>query len=380
MTILIIFGFLCLIVAVLLAAHVLYNFVFCLRPSKRGAKPNQYHGLVTVMIPARNEEKVIEKCLRSLMAQDYPEMEVILYNDQSTDQTGVIADRLAKEDARIQVFHGTHLPAGWVGKTHGCHQMSCKAKGRWFLFGDSDTVYEPDAISRALATAEDKKLEFLSFFPRFDNYSLGEKIFLPFFYFYIYAFCPLARITSSLNPQVVAANGSFILIKQSLYQSIGGHESVKDKVLEDVLMARHIKSLGYKAGYGDGSTLYSVHMYDNIKSIWEGFSKNAFALFTWNYFTTITFVTAGFLFCVVPFILLVVSASSHYTTVYALNLSVVMIYLLIHALINFHLKQGFWTVVLFPICAAMSFFVIINSMFRVATGKGLTWKGRSYAK
>jgi len=380
MTILISFGVICLIVAATLAAHVFYNFVFCLRPSQRGAKPNTYHGLVTVMIPARNEEKVIEKCLRSLMSQDYPEMEVILYNDQSTDQTGLIADRLAKEDPRIQVFHGTHLPAGWVGKTHGCHQMSCKAKGRWYLFGDSDTVYEPDAISRALATAEEKKLEFLSFFPRFDNYSLGEKIFLPFFYFYLYAFCPLARITSSLNPQIVAANGSFILIKQSLYQSIGGHEAVKDKVLEDVLMARHIKSLGHKAGYGDGSTLYSVHMYDNIKSIWEGFSKNAFALFSWNYFTTIAFVTAGFLFCVAPFILLFWGLAIGNSIVLILNLIIVALYLVTLALINIHLKQGFWSVLLFPVCAAMSFVVIINSMFRVATGKGLTWKGRSYAK
>ncbi|OGC82065.1 MAG: hypothetical protein A2V81_02840 [Candidatus Abawacabacteria bacterium RBG_16_42_10] len=368
------------IVATVLTIHTIYNFFACLKPSKKHAHPDAKHGLVTIMIPARNEEKVIEKCLRSLIAQDYPELEVIVYNDQSTDQTGHIADKIAKEDKRIHVIHGTHLPEGWVGKNHGCHQMSQKAQGNWMLFGDSDIVLAPDAISRSLATADEHGLEFLSFFPRFDNYSFWERAILPLFYFYLFAYLPMSKIMTSKNPDIVAANGSFILIKQSLYCQIGGHEAVKDKILEDVLMGRHIKGLGHKTGYGDGSELYSVHMYDTYYAIWEGFSKNAFSFFKWNYISATTYVIFAFLFLVVPFLLIPLGLLINQPLLSLAGLASSSMYLFMSAILNYRLEQGIVSVFMFPLAMFLSLAVIVNSMFRVATGKGLTWKGRSYAK
>lgn len=368
------------IVASGITLHTLYNLLFCLKPSKNRVHPDKKHGLVSIMIPARNEEKVIERCLRSLLNQDYPEIEVIVYNDQSTDRTGHIADAIAKEDKRVKVLHGTHLPEGWIGKTHGCHQMSQKARGNWLLFGDSDINLEPDAISRALATTDEHGLEFLSFFPRFDNYTLSERIFLPIFYFYLFAFLPLRQVMTHPNPNIVAVNGSFILIKESLYCKIGGHEAVKDKILEDVLMGRHIKKLGHKVGYGDGSDLYSVHMYDNFAGIWEGFSKNAFSFFSWNYLSASIFIIFLLLFLVLPFLLIPVGFFINQPLLSLAGVASSSMYLFIMAILNYRLEQGLASVFLFPLGMLFSAMVILNSMIRVATGKGLTWKGRSYAK
>lgn len=360
--------------------HAIYNLVFCLKPSARPNHISPDFGLVTVMIPARNEEKVIEKCLRSLLRQDYPHLQVIIYNDLSTDKTGEIADRLAHESQRIEVMHGTHLPKGWVGKNHGCHQMSKSAKGNWLLFGDSDTVYEPDAITRALVTAKDHGLEFLSFMPRFDNVSFGERALLPMFYFLLFALFPVAQISRHPSPQIVAANGSFILIKQSLYESIGGHEAIKDKVLEDVLMARRIKSLGHKVGYGNGVELYSAHVYDTIWGIWEGFSKNSFALFNWNYAQAISFIFFDFLICVLPFVLILWSIYMHQPLILFVSLLTAGLHLFTMLLVSVSLKQGLLGVLAFPVSNFLAGCVVFNSMFRVATGKGLTWKGRSYER
>jgi len=366
--------------AVFTAVHTIYNLVFCLKPSKHSDHLSEEHGMVTVMIPARNEEKVIEKCLRSLLKQDYPHLQILIYNDLSTDKTGEIVDRLAAESKRIEVIHGTHLPKGWAGKNHGCHQMSKVANGNWYLFGDSDTVYEPDAITRALATAKEHKLEFVSFMPRFDNVSFAEKTLLPMFYFFLFALFPVAQIGKHPNPNVVAANGSFILIKQSLYESIGGHEALKDKVLEDVLMARRVKSLGNKVGYGNGAELYSAHVYDDVAGIWEGFSKNSFALFHWNYFQASFFIIFNFIFCVLPFILVVWSLYVGEPLVLFASLLACGLYLFDMLLISISVRQGFWGVIAFPFSNFLASCVVLNSMYRVATKKGLTWKGRSYER
>lgn len=371
-----IFGAITLLFALVISIHAIINLILCIKPA---ARTNKQYGLVSILIPARNEAKVIERCVRSLMAQDYKDIEIIVYNDQSTDETGAIMNRLAKEDARIKVMHGNHLPSGWVGKCHGCHQMSVAAKGQWLLFGDSDIAMTPDAVARALATAEKYNVSFLSLFPRFDNYSFWEKAILPLFYFYLYAFMPIWAINKSKNVNFVAANGSFILIERGLYDQIGGHEVVKDKVLEDVLLARHIKGIGHKIVYGDGTSIYSAHMYDNLAGIWEGFSKNSFSFFKWDYLFAISFILIGLSICVSPFLftLLQVGLGSIF---FNLELATVVVYFLTMAIISLYIRQGIIAIIFFPISLFLSFAVILNSMYRVATGKGLTWKGRSYAK
>lgn len=372
----IIFASITLAIAIVISFHALINMVSAIKPIPGNGKD---YGLVSILIPARNEAKVIEKCVRSLMSQDYKELEIIVYNDQSTDDTGSIINRLAKEDSRVKVMHGTHLPTGWVGKCHGCHQMSIEAKGTWLLFGDSDIAMKSDAISRALATAEKHQVSFMSLFPRFDNHSFWEKMILPLFYFYLYSFLPIWAINKSKHTDLVAANGSFILISRTLYDQIGGHEVVKDKVLEDVLLARHIKGKGHKIVYGDGSSIYSAHMYDNLASIWEGFSKNGFSFFKWNYAMASMFIITGLLLCWSPF-LIVLLRIGHGTLFLSLEALTIFIYLATMAIISTHLRQGIWVVIFFPVSLFLSFMVILNSMYRVATGKGVTWKGRSYAK
>ncbi len=372
----IVFALITLAAALVISLHVLINLVVCLKPAQKNDKD---YGLVSILIPARNEAKVIEKCVRSLMAQDYKNIEVIIYNDQSTDDTGTILDRLVLEDPRIKVMHGNHLPTGWVGKCHGCHQMSVKAQGKWLLFGDSDITMTPDAVQRALATTDKHQVSFLSLFPRFDNYGFWEKMTLPLFYFYLFSFMPMWAVNRTQNTNFVAANGSFILVERSLYDKVGGHEVVKDKILEDVLLARHVKGQGHSIIYGDGSSIYSAHMYDTLGQIWEGFSKNSFSFFKWNYLLATAFITIGLTICVSPFLLVFLQMNQG-SLFFNIELTTVLIYFGTMAIICAHIRQSILGVIFFPVSLFLSFSVIINSMYRVATGKGLTWKGRSYAK
>jgi chlorobactene glucosyltransferase len=232
--------------------------------------------IVSVLVPARNEAQSIERCVRSLLAQRYPSFEVLVLNDRSTDQTGDILSGLAAGDARLRVLEGRPLPGGWVGKCWALHQAAAQARGEWLLCVDADTTHHPAALASALTFAEQHGADLLSLGPRQELGTFWERALLPaIFGIILTAGGSLLEVNDPRRP-LAKANGQFMLFRAEAYRGIGGHESVKDEIVEDFALARRVKGTGHRLLLADGRELVSTRMYRSLGEIWEGFSKNAY--------------------------------------------------------------------------------------------------------
>ncbi|MFN3394337.1 MAG: glycosyltransferase, partial [Candidatus Thermochlorobacter sp.] len=182
---------------------------------------------VSILVPARNEERNIERCVSSLLAQDYPHFEVIVLNDHSSDRTGEILARLQQRSSRLKVLDGKALPEGWLGKAWACQQLAEAASGELLLFTDADTVHNPDAARRAVATLLTTKSDMLTAVPYQIMHSFWEKMGVPLVHFLIMCFLPMSQVWQSRNTAFAFACGQFILFRREFYQKIGGHAAVR---------------------------------------------------------------------------------------------------------------------------------------------------------
>ncbi len=232
--------------------------------------------LVSVCVPARDEESNIEACVRAALASDHDSVEVLVYDDESTDRTPEILARLADEDGRVRVVPRVPLPAGWNGKQHACHRMSQAARGSWMLFTDADVRLEPDAVRLALAFARRTDSELVSTFPRQIVGSLGELLLVPMMFFVLLSYLPFARMRTSRSPEASAGCGQFLLARSDAYRETGGHSSFKDSMHDGIMMPRAFRRRGFRTDLFDGTRVCSVRMYRGWRETWRGFAKNAF--------------------------------------------------------------------------------------------------------
>lgn len=249
---------------------------------------------VSICIPARNEEATIERCIRSALYQQYPNFNVAVLNDQSTDRTPAILNRLKDEFSnKLTIIDGRPKPEGWVGKPWACHQLAEATGGEILIFIDSDTWLEPSAIARTVRTMGQNVLDFLTLWPVQILQSFWEKNIIPLIYFTLFTLLPVRYIKHSpkwlpsflrkkMNPFFAAACGQFMAFKRSSYNAIGGHQSVYDEIVEDVALAKQIKRAGYSMNMYYGDDVVSCRMYRSSKELWKGLSKNFLAGFNYN--------------------------------------------------------------------------------------------------
>lgn len=229
--------------------------------------------LISVLIPARDEEENIEACLNTLQQQDYPNFEVLVLDDSSVDKTAKLVNQIAQNDNRIKLIRGEQLPPGWAGKPFACHQLARKAHGEWLLFIDADTLHSPCMLRSVLPLAIELKASLLSGFPRQLANSLPQKIAIPVLYFVILSWLPIWWLQRSKKPKPSLAIGQFLLFPTEAYWKIGGHKAVKSKILEDVWLGVEINHSGGRHIAVDLSGVCSCNMYHNLSSMWQGFVK-----------------------------------------------------------------------------------------------------------
>jgi len=188
--------------------------------------------LISVCVPARNEERNIRACVESILAQDYPNFEVIVLEDRSTDATGEILRIIAAHDDKLRVISGSDLPKGWAGKPHALFQASASARGEWLCFVDADTFLSPTTLSSCYTKAIETRADMFTIMTLQIMGSFWEKVVMPIVMTALsVGFSP--RKVNDPNSKDAIANGQFILIKRSVYDAIGGHESVRDQIVED---------------------------------------------------------------------------------------------------------------------------------------------------
>ncbi len=235
---------------------------------------------ISVVIPARNEESKIGRLLESLTKQDYPHYEVVVVNDRSTDRTGEIIGQYAQKYDKIKLVQGADAPPGWIGKCnailHAVSKVSRK-ENQYYIFTDADTYHHPNSLKDAVSHAIKNDLDILSFIPVQELGSFPERLVMPVLLSGFLLGDPFHTVNDP-EAQRAYAYGQYIITKRSSYEAIGGHEAVRDEIVEDHAIARVFKEKGFKIGVADGKSLYSVRMYLDLKSMWLGWTKNLYSL------------------------------------------------------------------------------------------------------
>ncbi len=349
------------------------------RSVKRSLTP-ETTPFVSVLVPARNEERNIAKCLKSLLGQDYSHFEVIVLDDSSSDATFDIARSFAANDPRLRLLEGKPLPEGWTGKSFACHQLSQEAKGELLLFVDADTEHTPHSISAAVAEMQRSRVDLLTLIPRQIMGTFWEKAILPLLHFSTFCFLPFPLVRLSKNSKFAMANGQFMLFRSDVYDSIGGHKAVRSALVEDVWLSRLVKQHGYTLLIMDGSEVVSCRMYTSLAEIWEGFSKNLFAGMRYSVPMIVGVCAFNFLTSIVPFILFVYGISAGLTDALwfrSVGLELVLI-MGVRILLAIRFRMSLLATATHPIAVLALIGIAANSVRLVLAGGGSQWKGRQY--
>jgi len=335
--------------------------------------------LISVLIPARNEQDNIKRCINSLLKQDYSNLEILVMDDNSTDLTVAIVEKIAEKDNRVKLYHGKPLARGWLGKSYACQQLSEYANGDYLVFIDADTLHFPTSISSSVACLLEYRVDALSVFAKQIMVTIHERMMIPFGNFMIMGFMPLALIRKTKSALFSTAIGQFMLFKKDVYKAIGGHESVKGEILEDVIISKQVKRCGFKFMIFDGRSNVYCRMYHNFKEVVRGYSKVIFSAFDYNIpmiSIALIMITAIYL---MPFVMLPLAILFDWplviTNIIILQTIFVMVTKIILA-IRFKMKA--LDVLLHPFSIMYLLSMAVNSVFQFRFNIGVYWKGRIY--
>ncbi len=351
-------------------------------PSLPRQLPADMSPFVSVLVPARNEERNIQRCITSLLHQNYDNFELIVLNDGSTDRTGEMLESLRCSDNRskLRIIEGKALPEGWHGKAWACDQLGKAARGELLLFTDADTFHSPESLSRSVAAMQKSGADMLSLTPRQEMGSFWEKLIVPLIYFILLCYLPVRLVHAVSSPSMCFANGQFMLFTRRMYGRIGGHGAVSADLVEDVWLCKAVKKNGGKVLSYNGMDTVNCRMYRNFSEVWEGFSKNLFAGLNYNFPGLFLLMLITILVYIAPYGFVVSSAvNGNFSSVYFwLPLLQVMIALVCRLLIAGRFRQPASGALLHVFSQIVLLGIAANSFYLVAFGDGAQWKGRRY--
>ena len=347
---------------------------------------------VSIIVPARNEEQNIRRCVTSLLEQNYDDYEVIVVDDGSTDGTARILDEIAHyhpQRQRLYVLRLRDLPKGWAGKPHALHAGVQEARGDWLMFTDADTWHAPGALRFAMSKALAEGIDLLSLSTEQELPGFWNKVMMPMAYLGISMQYP-TRLVNDPNSPVAIANGQFILLRRTAYDIVGGYArpDMRNTLLDDRDLARIIKENGFRLQFVDGRKLVRVRMYTTLRETWRGWRKNVF-LGSRGGLPFVLLQLIGLpMIAIIPFLLPLlvwlkrrsmrkgnaISAAELYTAS-LLELGPLLAYRL---WMDKQLNVPWYYAFTHPLAAAMFEGIIAQSTWRVLTRKGVDWRGRQY--
>lgn len=345
---------------------------------------------VSVVVPARNEALDIERCLRSLTASTYPDFEIIVVDDRSEDETAALARSVQAGHARqVEVVDGRRLPDGWLGKPWACDQGFERATGELLLFTDADTMHGPDLLRRAVAGMREERADLLTVVGRQLTESFWERLVQPhIFLLMLLRFPDFERAARNDNWRDAIANGQYLLFTRAAYESIDGHASVRDEVVEDLALAQQVKRAGLRLRIRSAEEGLATRMYRSLAELVEGWSKNivmgglqSFPAALRPVVPAVSFAGGLVLWLLAPAVFLAAALGVVETETPAGESMVVWaatVYILSTVLwACFSRRMGVvWGYgPLYPLGSAVALFIFLRSWIR---GRTVEWKGRRY--
>ena len=351
---------------------------------------------VSIVVPARNEEETIEQALRTLLALDFDNYEVIAINDRSTDQTGEIMERVARESEEIRkygeahshvsqlqrnvghpppfhVIHHTELPPGWLGKTHAMWTAGNQASGDWLLFTDADVLFKPDSLRRALAYAEAEPADHLVLFPRMIMKRPGEFMMIAFFQtMFMFGHRPWKVADPSTDDHMGV--GAFNLVRRRVYEAVGTYQALRMEVLDDMKLGKVVKKAGFAQRNVFGGDLISIRWAHGALGIVNNLTKNFFAVLSFQSWRTLlsafglAFVNLG------PFLGIWLAHGWERLPFGVALGSMLLIY------IGMSWRSGVpaYYFLLHPVSTALFIYTLLRSMLLTLWHDGIIWRGTKY--
>ncbi|MDQ8164882.1 MAG: glycosyltransferase [Gemmatimonadota bacterium] len=339
---------------------------------------------VSVVIPARNEARNIEPCMRSILATTWPQMELLVVNDNSDDGTGVIARRVAADDPRVTVIDAPPLPAGWFGKQWACHQAVVQARGGLLFFTDADTRHRPELIARMIGAMRARGADMLSIAGQQLAETFWERLMQPqLFTMIVLRYRSVEWMSRSTNPLDKIVNGQCFMLSRAAYDAAGGHERVRENVAEDLRMAQEVCRTGGSVQMLEGPDFIATRMYEGLGELMRGWGKNVYAAGR----DTVPLGPLGqailrvaypwpALWNVVPFVAAVLAMAGVFSTgVLWWGLICYLAFAVFEVAVMRISRVSIWYAFLHPLAGVMMFVLFGRAAWR---GSRVEWKGRKY--
>ena len=338
--------------------------------------------LVSVIVPARNEERNITGCVESLLAQTYPHFEVIVVDDGSTDGTPRLLHTLERENISghaLRVIRVDELPAGWAGKPHALHTGASGARGEWLLFTDADTRHEQRALATTVREALARGLDLLSLGTTQELPDFWGRVLMPLAYMGISFMYPERKVNDPKS-DVAIANGQYIMLRRAMYERVGGYAAARLRatVLDDRDLAVEVKRSGGRMALLDGRGLVSTRMYHSLAEHWDGWGKNAYAGSRGGVMFFIAMVVGLPLITIAPFLLPLLALRRRLRGAAIAGCGALLAALWYRRQIDDGLGIPRWYGWTHPLGGAIFTGILARSFWRVRTGQGVVWRGRTY--
>lgn len=328
---------------------------------------------LSIVVPARDEARGIEAAMRSVLALDYPGLEVIAVDDRSTDATGEILDRLRGEFPNLTVLHIHELPAGWLGKNHALHVGSLEARGDLLLFTDADVVFERSAIARAVAFCEARRLDHLTIVPEI----LARSAFLA-----LNMMGGFVGLLAYYRPWRAREQGrhcmglgAFNLVRASAYREVGGHQVLALEVLDDIELGRLMGAARLRQDILLGHGMVAVEMYHSVLEMFHGIQKNVFTFLDYSALKLVAATLITFAFSIWPWAGIILAGGAARWVNVATAAGIVALY--VHLAPRFGYSR--WCVAYLPLTGLISAFLFWQIAIRTWMNGGITWRGTFYS-
>jgi len=337
--------------------------------ARRAALPR-----VSVVVAARDEQRRIGEAMRSLLALDYPDLEVIAVDDRSTDRTGAMLDELAAADPRLWVEHVRELPAGWLGKNHALHLGARRATGELILFTDADVLFEPTVLARAVCCLDDDRLDHLTIAADVHTPSLWVELFVAAFMVSFVGWFRPWRMGDPRSPHTVGI-GAFNLVRRAVYEGAGGHAPIAMRPDDDLRLARLLREHGARQAFGVAGGMVAVEWYASLGEAVRGLEKNSLAALGYRPWLLLAAAPMQIATMCWPFLAVFLTAGATRW----INLAVVALLLVLQVALLHGGSLRRRVALLLPVGVLLVIYAYLRAVLLTYTRGGIRWRGTFYS-